>query len=493
MNNTKNGGVLPLMALAAMTLLAFAPKRTQAELVMEPKHIGAYVDYGQALNEDDKQALNRTGVYLTVSGTHDERLQVTATLGGLFWYGFPELPSSSRLIKFGPGVGQAQAVYSFGEDPGNPTAKLQFGLFPLKYNSDAANLGEYLYRSGTYPGYVWNGGWSYINSASHLLQGARLTIPTFGGKVTHDITLHMERDVAQPLHDFSPGYMITAKPNNFVEVGAGFVWSNAISFKPSRLAPKKENNAYVKSTGLPVKGLTDFNISACSSPVATQRAFCFQDTAAGVADTVAARATFNAWQDCQTNGNCSDIDYYTFRGVKTMARVSLDFGRLLAAPVLRPGDLKVYSEVAMLGVENQPFYYEDPLERMPIMVGVNVPTLGLFDRLAVELEYRKSRFKNTFRFPYDNLGGLPIPLADGGESPYGYTDQVVDANEDKFTRDDVKWSVYATRKVTKGITLTAQFASDNLRPANGEAKPSSEPFAKGPSEWYYVVRAGFGF
>ena len=421
MRTTQYHGTVSVRAVAIVAAVcAVLSPLALAELVMNPKEIGGYVDVGQAFKQDfEKQPLTRTGTYLTVSGVHDERLEVRATLGGLFWYAFPELNNASRVVRFGPGVGQAQAIYAFGDHPGDPLAsKLQFGLFPVKYNKDAANLGEYLYRSGTYPGYVATGGWSYLNSASFLMQGVRFSLPTLGGMIKHEITLHMERDVAQPLHDFSPGYMVTAKVPH-LELGAGVVWSNALTFNSKRLAPKVADNAYSKSTGLPVKGLSDFKIDACSD--STQFANCYQNMDYGVPDTVAARATLNAWNACDTdangtadaNGDCSDIGYYTFRGFKGMIRGALDMGSLLGFQGMarNPGEFKVYSEVALLGIEDQPFYYEDKLERMPVMMGVSVPTFGILNRLAFEAEYRKSRFPNSFAYPFDNRGAIPIPLA----------------------------------------------------------------------------------
>jgi hypothetical protein len=161
-------------------------------------------------------------------------------------------------------------------------------------------------------------------------------------------------------------------------------------------------------------------------------------------------------------------------------------------PMVKVGDFKVYSELALLGVEDQPFYYENKLERMPIMFGLNVPTFGLLDRLAFEAEYLKNRFPNTFAFPFDNLGAIPIPLVDLSDSPYNYTDNAVDANGSTFEEDDWKWSVYATRTLTPGVALTAQVASDHLRPFSNVANPPSIPFTRKPSDWYYVMRVSFG-
>ncbi len=455
-----------------------APAGLQQGLVVNPKQIAGYVDIGQAFKDDDKQPLQRTGAYLTISGVHNERLEVRATIGGLFWYAFPELAQSSRVLRFGPGVGQAQAIYRLGDEPSATGSRIQFGLFPVKYNRDAANLGEYLYRSGTYPAYLWTGGWSYLNSASFLMQGVRVHLSTMNGTLLHDFGMHMERDIAQPLHDFSPSYMITARPNSFLELGAGLVWSNAITFNSSRLAPRDADNAYSKTTNMPVQGLNEF---VCSETSAA-RQFCADQ------DTIRAAQTWADWEQCQ-NGDCSNIGFYTFRGVKTMARASVDMGVLLGLPSFSPrrGDFRIYSEIALLGVENQPFFYEERYERMPVMAGLSIPTFGFIDRIAVEGEYRRSRFPNTFAYPFDNLGAIPLPIASGDIS-YDY-----EGKERRWqARENWKWSVYATHEITEGVTITAQAASDHLRPPSNVANPPSEPYTQTPSHWYYVLRVNFG-
>jgi hypothetical protein len=450
MKNTK----IPIgrFSMAALALAAIFPSSPGAELVPTPRKAGTSIDIGQAFKDGEKNSLTRTGVYLTTGGTYDGKLEVIATLGGLFWYAFPEQTSSSRLVKFGPGVGQAQAIYSFG-DPESPYARLRFGLFPNKYNQDSRNLGEYLYRSGAYPGYLWTGGWSYLNASSYLAQGLKLELPTFNGSITHYFTLFMERDAIAPIHDFSPGWMMTAKAGSAFEFGTGVVWQNGLSFNPDRLAPKTANNAYSKRTNLPVMGATD-------------------------------SATLDTTQ----------WDYYTFRGFKAMARAAVDLGTLLDLSWTQPRDFSLYTEIALLGIENQPYYYERRSERMPMMAGISIPTFGLLSKLSIEAEYYKSRYPNTIYFPFGSQQGLPIPLSsDGGEaSPADFSDSAFAADKKKFTADDWKWSVYANRKLTEGITLHAQAASDHLRHFNSEAKPDSKPFTLTPSDWYYVVRLEFG-
>jgi hypothetical protein len=465
-----------LALLGAALLWQGSPADAQVEF--HPKQVGASIDLGQIVSGYDRAAqkdwsdltLTRTGVYLTTSATVDKKLDFYMTIGGLFWYPVnPGETTHERLVRFGPGVGQAQVIYAFG-DHDKPTATFQVGLFPVKY-SDATNLGEYLYRSGTYPGSLVTGGWSYLNSASYLAQGARFVLPTLGGKLTHELTVFMERDY-EPTSDFSPGYLVSYKPTKYLELGAGVVWAHALSMNPDRLSPNKTHddtlyNGYSKITNRPMNVIGKPNMTAVDT------------------------ATMNTPAD--------QIGFYTFKGWKTMGRASLDAGALLGWNPSYSGDFKVYGEIALLGIEDQPYYYEDKTERMPMMAGVSIPTFGLLDKLSFEVEYFKSRFPNTVGAPF--YYALPLPLNDNGGgqiSPYAYElDSYAaadrDSISDSFKEDDWHWSVYASRKITEGVNVYAQIASDHQRhPTGPEVKPSLEPPTIKPSDWYYVVRVEFG-
>jgi hypothetical protein len=390
----------------------------------------------------DKQVITRTGVYLTESGVYNDRLTIQLTIGGLFWFALPETETfQTRRIQFGPGVGQAQGSWAFGADPKTPVATLQFGLFPYKY-SESVNLGEYMYRSGTYPGTLTSGGWSYMNAAAYMAQGARLNVPMLNGKLSHDFTFFIERDL-QPTNDLSPGYVVTYKPTNFLELGAGVVWAHALSLNSDRLSSKDDANRYSKSTGRPTSGDT------LTSP-------------------------------CSDGSDPSDCGYYTFKGFKTMARASLDLGNLVGGGAIPAGDFKIYAEAALLGIEDQPYFYEDKMQRLPIMMGVNIPTFGILNRLTVEGEYLKSAFPNNNSAVLSKQ--IPIPVADGEAFNYD-----PDAPEAQW-----KWTVYLRRQLTQGVSLYAQAASDHLRHFDFTATPGAVPTTQDASDWYYVLRLDFG-
>lgn len=489
------GAILSATALAAATLAEPA----RAELTVAPKQVGASMDLGQiksgkiGIGDAEDQVLSRTGVYLSTSGTYNRKLELRMTIGGLFWYPLPEGNTPERILRFGPGVGEAQAKYHFGPAD-EPTATLQMGLFPLKYNADATNLGEYLFRSGTYPGYIWTGGWSYLNSAAYLAQGLRFSFSQFDGVLKHDFSLLMERDI-EPTGDFSPGYVVTFKPSRVLELGAGAVWSHGLSLNGKRLSPESRTNAYVTATKQPLSliernkpGYEPGNPAvvpdSVPDPVGGMMANpLIGQPVPGVDNTLYVSASQNGIPNSQ-------LSYYTFRGFKTMVRAALDLGALIGSSAIRPSEFRLYGEMALLGVENQPFYYEHRDERMPVMAGISLPTFGLFDRLAVEAEYHKSRFENTVGLVYDRE--LPLPLNSEAENPFAFSDSAVATGGKTFTRDDWHWSVYASRQVTEGIKVCGQVASDYMRQFGPEVKPTERPTTIRPQDWYYVIRLEFG-
>lgn len=446
-----------MLGVCAATAL-MAATSVQAEIVRNQTQFGTSIDVGQVVKgtlweegsnkgKADGQVLSRTGIWLTESGVYNDRLEIRLTLGGLFFTLQPEDPGNSqtRRVLFGGGIGQAQAIYTFGEDVQNPAATLQFGLFPHKYG-ESANLGEYLFRSGAYPAYLQTGGWALMQSASYLAQGVRLNVPMLNNTLSHDFMLYMERDV-NPAHDISPGYMVTYRPVGFLELGAGAVWQHGLPLKSDKvLTPKDPANAFSKTTGRPSNN----------------------DTAA-----------VNPCRD----GVESDCDYYSFKGFKTMARASLDVGNLIGFDAARTGDFKLYTEIALLGVENVDEYlYNDRTERMPVMAGVVLPTFGLLDRLSFEGEYRKTRFPNTIGSALGQAQPLPMDFT---ESPY---------MEDYAKKKTyVKWTAYARRSLVEGVTLHAQAANDHLRSYGTVfANPAHRPTTEKNSDWYYVLRLEFG-
>jgi hypothetical protein len=396
----------------------------------------------------DGDFFQRTSAWITQEAIVDKRLRLTMGVGGVFWYALPaNVNSSSRLTQFGPGISQAQAVYTFG-DVEKPVTSLQMGFFPYKYNSDAKNLGEYLMRSGTYPGFVVTGGWNMLSSAAYMVQGLRLNVSLADGAFNSDLLLAMEHDLP-PLYGITPAYIATYKPVPGVQIGAGAACNHCLPIKPSRESPHIPENQVI--TGVKY-------------------------------DTVSQAYTFTR----DTNS------FYSFQGVKVTGSLSLDPKSLISMDILGPEDLKIYGEVAILGVKNYPYLYDKIAERMPIMVGFNIPTFKLLEVFSFELEHYNSKFVNNYKnLVYGSSPTWYIPGADG--SPV--TPDEVARNLADTKSDDWKWSLYAKKELTKGIRIYAQAASDHIRTiqVNGGPMPTMVPITnRNGKDWYYIVRLEFG-
>src|SRR5690606_5453929 len=130
---------------------------------------GSPAAYDGSYGDPDGQYISQIGVSLTQEVVVNKRLNIRVGAGGIFYSVFPSVPinsfGSTLGTKFGPGITQAQAHYKFG-DPERSWGALRIGYFPYKYNPDAKNLGEYLFRAGAYPTFAFTGGWSITDNAA---------------------------------------------------------------------------------------------------------------------------------------------------------------------------------------------------------------------------------------------------------------------------------------------------------------------------------------
>jgi hypothetical protein len=146
-----------------------------------------------------------------------------------------------------------------------------------------------------------------------------------------------------------------------------------------------------------------------------------------------------------------------------------------------PSDLRLFAEAALLGVKNYPFYYEKASERMPVMLGFNVPAFRLLDILCLQAEWYGSRFNQSN--DKVTLGkGLPIPDA---------TDFAAHELRDRNI-DNWKWSVFAKRTINPGLRLYFQVANDHLRTITFRFIDETYPVFNRPSHWYYMFKVEYG-
>jgi hypothetical protein len=328
--------------------------------------------------------------------------------------------------KSGVSLKEAQGIYTIGVDP--IRVELAAGYFAFKYNSAAVHLGEYLLRCGTYPGYVIND----FDFAATRLMGARVSVFALSNRLMGDVLLTSETAFG-PYYDYSLSFLLGGKIARVVDLGAGISFDRLIPMDDELTTPE---DAVVRDT----------------------------------ADNVIAQ--------------------YTMKGTKVMARLCFDPKPLIPGKLFGKEDLKIYAEAAILGVEDIGLHYDSLDQRIPFMVGVNIPPpvsivlnhffgFRLIDVAAFEMEWYTSRL-NT------DPTGTPEP---GGADP-------------RFIEsDDVKWALNIRKEVVKGFHIKGFVGRDHYRTRDGGGNVSGDellrygksgsPFKK--SDWRYVLRLQYEF
>jgi hypothetical protein len=506
----RSRSMMQRIALAVAALAAASSPAAAAEAARVTDRnisVGAFVDAGQVVRGTMADAdgnnsrrvedlfLNRDGIALTYSGTVNDKLHMNIGVGGLFWKPVPETPDAgSRRLFFGPGISEASGRYDFTEN-----ATIKFGFFGYKYNPDAVNLGEYLLRSEAYPTIIQTGsmgGWVWLNSNEYKSMGSQFSWTSPSGRWRHDVMIFSEFNQA-PIFDFSPSYVVTGKPHRILEVGAGITLHRWIPIEGSRTTPSGENNTYVEIDSFPAfyRGVRD--------PVADTTEYRLAFEGGTLKDIQGRIQTFLDATGLpvveEVRDSKGNILYYTrtddptdtlrirkseklsFKAIKVMGRASLDLGELFALPQTS-GPFKVFGEVAVLGVEDQPYYYEDVTARMPVMLGVSVPTFGILDLLTFQVEYLKSSMPDNNSEQFINV--IPQP-AYPSNSPYDYQ---VRKDAGQYGRDDLKWTAFLKKTIVPGLEAYLQVANDHFRVQDFNALPSYMPLTQTPSDWYYMLR-----
>lgn len=321
--------------------------------------------------------------------------------------------------------------------------KLQFGYFPFKYNPQATNLGEYLFRSGAYPNFIVN---EFYFAETRLL-GANLAGTTNGSFVNLPYTVRgnliLTSETTYPTQDFSLAGLVNAELfNDAVEVGGGVQFQRLIPVNPGRTTPHNPDNATF--------------------------------------DTVS-----------------KDTTYYSFAGTKLMTRICFNIKKFVPMNIFGNEDLKIYGECAVLGVKDYDTCYNNIWERMPVMFGFNIPAFKLLDVLSLEAEYYTNPYfnnnQNQLYSAADNyMPAIPWPNGDQETDPNNYGHGLTNKVDHHW-----KWSVFAKKSLCSNIQIVAQAARDHSR--------FQDPMYRQPyytyngdvtiakSDWYFQMRVMWCF
>lgn len=489
------------LAIAILGLASAAgAEERQVKIEAKPLSIGALSEYGMLAKGLYKIGpsnvgevwtndwIDHFGAFLTKEAVVDDRLFLSGGLGGVFQYRKPERLSpgfyGSQRKGFFIGPTMAMADYRFG-DPANPLLTLGAGMFPYKYNPDASDLGEYLYRSGAYPSYTMTGGYVLLNSASANLQGMKTSLRL--GDFKADLLWTTETNLA-PLYDWSLGLIAGySLAGGLLDLGAGVNFKRLVPVKPSRTSPRTSTNGYFAYRGKDYTANTNYYSYQAQF-------YNKQKTAADSARAALAQADFDlvdSLLDPDRNpAPPPKLSYYTNSGVLAMARASLDLKKIFASELFGPQDLRLYSEVALLGLRDYPVFYTKRSERMPVMAGVNLPGFRILDLIAIQAEWFKSPWLNNTAQIANEAIPLPMfPIAsDTIASKRGWNDLA--------KRDDFKWSVLVQKKLGKYITVSGQAANDHMRLVSSRyfygPQFDHNEITVSRDHWYWMTQISWG-
>jgi hypothetical protein len=304
--------------------------------------------------------------------------------------------------------------YLVGADVDVPLLKVNAGIFNYKYNDYARNLGEYAFRSGTYPGWIGTGGITYVGVNSASVSGVKLG-QAFGA-FSHDLILSIETEVI-PTYDVSLTYMAKYNWSDILKIGGGVQFARLIPVKPSRTNPTfirdasqgeaatNHSNRYFRYNGQWYIDWPDYYQQRRDhavvigdwdgSPLPPSQyggnGWIHEKTASS-ADSLSYENAL-AILDSARNGDIQvSYEHFNASGIKPIATMAFDPKPLLGlGGLLGPNDLVLYGEAALLGVKDYPVFYDNWKQRMPVMVGFNLPVFKQLDVLALEVEYYGSR------------------------------------------------------------------------------------------------------
>lgn len=477
---------------------------------------------GLTTNSDAEGAfLHRTYVDVGFTDRMDEHNLISVGIGGVFWNAYAPGggDASDKIIKFGPGISQALLEWTPVEN-----LSLTFGYFPYKYNPSAQNLGEYMFRSEAYPTILYTGGWSLMNDVQYHPVGAKLTWKNASGSIKQDLGLFIEY-FNSPIYDITPASITTLKPVDFFTVGGGVALHRFISPTPGTRKKLNEEHKFYKDFYLPATpnksryqvgipgyiGTSTYDLSyapGTNANLDSLRNAIFaadqailtsvyqinsaaaiplnEDTSAtksgkpgryvtklkGDLDNEVSADGTDAYNAPENANNKVQAVSFDLSAVYLMAFFSLDFNEMLGTEAANIGQFKIYGEVAQLGLKNYPIFYTNYSQRMPVMLGASIPTFGLLDELSIEGEYLNNPTVESIASTYDKLDLNP-------DENFRYK---------TFNDDNIKWSIHASRSVSKFLSLYVQVANDHIRLKNGFAQPTFVPITNSKGDWYWLTR-----
>jgi hypothetical protein len=392
-----------------------------------------------------------------------------------------------------------------------PWLQIAAGYFPYKYNPDAKNLGEFLLRCSAYPNTIVTNFEFPLTRELGLLASASTEgfLDPAIDKGVLDVMLTSETH-DWPVQDATISCVASNTALNFLTLGGGVSWQRLFPVDEAITRPEKNTNVFYEANG--------------------------------------------------------DTNYYTFQSTKLAGFASVNPQRFIPEFKIPPAfifgdipffgkeDFKVYGEVAVLGLDNYVAYdsipdssgtmhwqarpdsinyYNKVSDRMPVMVGVNLPTHPLLcygvlpfiltkwlydetgsdvrplawitlvpalasgiaqhylgwnmslDVFSLEFEWFSQRYTNSNRRAINPQDKIPIPY------------QNEDRNLAGFGKPEpVKYSLYFKKSfLNKRFAVSGLVGRDHMRPIVF-ATPSinqTDDFLQTKAHWWWTIRLSANF
>lgn len=527
-SETGNRGVKMVRKIGAALLCAGALAAASAEdggIQYKPLSISGFMEAGKFWNPRygakppiENDWTDHFGTFVTQSADVNDRLAFDIGLGGIFQYMKSEeinprwLGTQWKMFFIGPTV----ADLRWGSMKDGDGLGFQFGRFTYKYNPEATNLGEYLFRAAAYPTFLMGGGYAFLGDPMAFLQGARLHWAA--GSLAADLILNTETTLPA-LYDFSVAGLVSYKVGDgLLDLGAGVNLKRILPVRPSKTTPEVAANSHFKRGNQQYVGYTTYYTeqaafheamgkrSPADSAFHNARSAYFKAIADSVSNTTdSLDATGNpktrGWVDPRT-GLVPGSEFYTQKAILAMVRASADLKKVIGSDAFGPNDLRMSLEVNLLGIQNKPVFYEKATDRMPVTFSVNLPGFKVLDLVSLQLEYFNSPWMNG----YSNLLGnnnknLPLPsMPTGADTLWNRA-----AFNDVSKRDNFSWSLLLKKNFAGAAWASMQMARDHSRMVSkdfwtgGGLEPTEvlgEETTWGKlwfdKNWYLVAQVGFG-
>ena len=444
--------ILSRLAPVMFGMAACLPALAQDGPVLGPLHTFVNYEIGQiesgTNNENrrmDRELISHAAVWTLQEATLSENARVRFGVGGAYFFVLPRNLGNNAYVhskRSAFGITEAHGEFDLlDHNEDEHLLRLKAGVFGYKYNPDAKNLGEYMFRTWSYPNVINTGGLEYVNSAAAQLQG--FSASTKVGGFNNDLILSVESDHV-PIFGLNLTDIVTYDFGGIFQVGAGFMFNNFYNPDETQVTPKDDlsNAYYTLADGRELSNdRYQYELSNGLNPAAP-----------------------------------SDTSYYTFAGQKVMVRGSVSLGKLIGGPIA-PHELKLYGEAIILGLKDYPTYYEKLSDRVVYMGGVNLPAFGLLDMLSVEVEYAPNPFENSTEGPLIHKSAVPKVGDWGSYKP--------------FKEDNVKWTVIARKDVYKGFSIYAQAANDHIRMLDQFSTADFREFLQEKNDWYWAIKMAY--